>query len=359
MVTGFRGEDRAVPRRDYTNHLEAATLEPLEGRLLLSSGISLVYEQGPNIGQTYSGPITIKVSDFEVGTLYPMPGGPIGYSGLPGAGEDGGVAALDAFGGPSPAGALPLGPWTSPGGPGPGPGLEDFWGIGKFNSIHAPAADNVWTPLGKGHELNILFWGGQDIHVEPMGAGDIRIGAVGMHIDVYSNPLNSFSALGGTGARGPTNTYPNITNGVLELSMVALPGFINIPGVGAGLATAFESRFNFTSTTGDGEAFVELIPGTASYATFNTDGFAMPASNAAALGPGFDTTADFRVQFDTSPAQVADWLVTSDDPIKGNFVIPEPSSLCLLGLGGLAVLRRRRQGKPRTGVGRRLPLRRP
>jgi len=320
-----------------------------------AGAITLIYEEGPNIGQWYGpGPVTIKLTNFDVGSLYPIGIGPTGYSGLPapadGGGEAAGVAALDAAALITPPGALPLGPWMSPGGPGPGPGMEDTWGIGKITRIEDPALDAVWTTLGKGHELNMIFYAEQDIYVETQGIGpDQRIDGVGLRVDVYRNPTGSFSALAGTAGRGAANTYAGITGGVLELSMVSLPGYINIAGVGAGLATQFESRFNPVTTTGDGEAFVELIAGTNSYGQFNTDGWAMPAPNAAVLGGlGFDLTADLRLQFDTSPNLLAgtDWLVTSDDPVKGNvLLIPEPLTMMavVLGIGGLGGYIRKRR----------------
>ena len=56
MSTELRSEVRATPRTDHGREVrKAAALEPLEGRVLLSGGTSLVYEEGPNIGQPYSG----------------------------------------------------------------------------------------------------------------------------------------------------------------------------------------------------------------------------------------------------------------------------------------------------------------
>ena len=315
-----------------------------------AGAITLIYEEGPNIGQWYGpGPVTIKLTNFDVGSLYPIGVAPTGYSGLPapadGGGEAAGVAALDGVDIVSPPGALALGTY-----PGLDGFMEDTWGIGKITRIEDPALDAVWTTLGKGYELNVIFHSEQDIFVETQGVGpDQRIDGVGLRVDVYSNPTGSFSAVGGTALRGAGNTYPGITGGVLELSMLSLPGYINIAGVGAGLATQFESRFNPVTTTGDGEAFVELIAGTNSYAQFNTDGWAMPGPNAAALGGlGFDLTADLRLQFDTSPNLLAgtDWLVTSDDPVKGTvLLIPEPLTMMavVLGIGGLGGYIRKRR----------------
>lgn len=114
------------------------------------------------------------------------------------------------------------------------------------------------------------------------------------------------------------------------LSTQSVPGHINLNGVGGGLATEFESRFNASSLTGDGEAYVALTGG-ADMAQFSHDPFAPLADNL--------PTADLRLQWDTSPATIADWLVTGNDPISAE--VPEPAVLGVLAIGALAVLRRR------------------
>ncbi|MDY7010024.1 MAG: PEP-CTERM sorting domain-containing protein [Planctomycetota bacterium] len=292
--------------------------------------IPLVYEEGANIGQVFTtGEITIKMTAFDVGTVYPAlgpAGTSVGYSGPPGAGVGGGVTAVDGIAGQTPAsGALPVGVY---------PGPEDTWGIGKITRIQDANGDAIWTSAGKQAELTVYFWGEQDFFVEQMDSGNQRIDGVGMHFDIYEEPLPSataFNATGGTASRTPANTYPTVTDGILVLSGVSAAGFINGPGVAGGLATEFESRFNATSLTGDGEAYISLIGGT-DMAQFDTDYFISP------FGLG---NADFRVQFDTSPTNVADWLVTADDPVKG--YVPEPASLSLLILGGLVMICRRRR----------------
>ncbi|MCD4699406.1 MAG: PEP-CTERM sorting domain-containing protein [Phycisphaerae bacterium] len=293
--------------------------------------IPLVYEEGANVGQVFTtGGITIKMTAFDVGTVYPAlgpAGTAVGYTGPPGAaGVGGGVAAVDGIPGQTPtSGALTVGLY---------PGQEDSWGIGKITRIQDANGDAIWTSAFKQAELTIYFWGEQDFFVEQMDSGNQRIDGVGMHFDIYEEPLPSataFNATGGTAARTPANTYPTVTDGALVLSGVSVAGFINGPGVGGGTATEFESRFNATSLTGDGEAYISLIGG-ADLAQFDTDFFLSP------FGLG---TADFRLQFDTSPTSVSDWLVTADDPVKG--YVPEPASLSLLVLGGLAVICRKRR----------------
>lgn len=291
--------------------------------------IPLVYEEGPLTGTPFVvGDITLKMTNYGASTLYPVigpPGTSIGYSGPPGAAVGVGVAAVDGIGAPPPAGALSLGPY---------PGLEDAWGIGKVTRIQDASGDAVWTPAGKGAELTVYFWGLQDFYVEQIDSDNQRYDGAGMHFDLYTEPLPSptvFVPSGGTAARTAANTYPTVTDGTLVLSGVSVPGFINAPGIAGGLATEFEAQFNTTTVTGDGGLYVSLIGGQ-DRAQFDTDGFVSP------FGLG---TADLRVQFDTAPATIADWLMTADDPVKGH--VPEPATMTMLGLGALVLMRRKRK----------------
>lgn len=327
--------------------------------------ISLVYEEGPNTGQGVvpGTELTFKIGNFDVGTLYGIPG-PLGYSGLPapfdGGGTAAGVAALDAVG-VSPLGAQALGTY-----PGLNGGLEDTWGIGRITRIEDPAGAAVWTPAVKGHQLNAIFSALQDIHIEPSSvAGNTRISGVGLDVKIYNSPT-FLDATGGTAARLPGNIYPGINDAgqLLELSMISLPGYINGPGTGAAEATEFESDFNFVSLKGSGQAFMEILGGSSQF-LFDGSFWGLPdaypmaqspggAANAATLGAlgGFDLAADVHLQFTTDVndggpggTPLADWLVESDDPMKVKMFVPEPLTMLglFMGLGGVgAYIRKRR-----------------
>lgn len=322
--------------------------------------ISLIYEEGPNAGQAYNdfgGLLTFKVTDFDIGTLY-APGSSAGYEGLPAPFDAGGVAAgvaaMDALGASHPT-AQALGP-----NPGLNGGLEDTWGIARITRIQDIFGNAVWTPAAKGHELSVLFYGEQDFHIEPiidpisgLYTGNDRINGINFHLDMYNCPLGSFDASVGAGARLPGNIFPGINDAgqLLELAMVSLPGFINGPGSGGGLASEFESRFNFTSLAGDGETWLELTGGDSQWRFDGDlwgvpDAFAMNAANAAILGPlGYDLDADFSAAFDTTVFAPGGWLVTSDDPLKTRLFMPEPLTvlgLCL-GLSSVGAYVRRRR----------------
>lgn len=315
--------------------------------------ISLVYEEGPLTGQGVAPgtELTFKIGNYDVGTLYGA-SGPAGYSGLPApddlGGTAAGVAALDVLGA-SPAGALPLGPY-----PGTNGGLEDTWGIGRITRIEDPLGAAVWTPLGKGHQLNVIFYGLQDFHIEPSAtAGNTRISGVGLRVDIYNSAL-FLDPTGGTAARTAANTYPtvNAEGQVLELSMISLPGFLFESGTGGGEATEFVSDFNFVALKGSGAAFMEITGGASQPLLDGSfwglpDAYPMGAINAGILGAlgGYDLVADVQLQFTTDDTSVADWLVESDDPMKMITAVPEPFTMLglFMGLGGVgAYIRKRR-----------------
>jgi hypothetical protein len=318
--------------------------------------IKLVYEEGPNAGQPFYPPDRLiwDVFDWDVGTLYNPQTGPAGYQGLPelvpipgGPIDTGGVQVLDAL---QTAGPVNPGPGTDY------PGTEDTWGVARVRNITSGDGWTVWSETGKDQTLTIFFKGEQDIHIEPIldqagnWTGEDRISGVGFEMEIWSQtPAAGIDPeQGGLGPNARVgNFYPTCTVGTLELTLTSLPGFINPSNVGAGLASEFESRFDFTQLRGDGEAWMEITGG-ASQANFDFDPFAMNAANAATLGPlGFDLTADMSVRFDTSPyVGTSGWLVTSHDPLEcEGFWIPEPLTMLgmFMGLGGVgAYIRKRR-----------------
>ena len=298
--------------------------------------ITLVYEEGPYLGQSYVGPIVMKYMNFDVGTVYPTyaVGTSHGYSGPPNVAlVGGGVATLDGLGATPPPGVVPglVYPTSN----------EDSWGICRLTTIKDPAGWVLWTPAVKGREVTMLFRGEQDFYVKQESAVEQYIDGVGFALDFYEEPLpsaTSWDPTGGTAVRGSATTYPTITEGNLVLSLRSVPGFINGPGEYGGLATEFESRFKVSTLTGEGDVYADVVGGS-QMAIYDSNNI----STAVSVANGFPNT-DMSIAWTMQGTNVADWLVTSEDPIHTTVLIPEPVTtvsvlLAVAGIGGY--LRRR------------------
>jgi hypothetical protein len=315
--------------------------------------IQLVYEEanpikGKAIGDpfTLGEPVIFQIADYDVGTIYST-NATTGYRGNPvpndGGGVAAGAAAMDAIVAAQATGALPIAPY--------GDTLEDGWGVVRVTNIQDENGYIVWTSANKGYELLGVFYGIQDIHIEPSGVAVTtdRISGINFNIDLYSEAIGNWDPSGGTADRTGAGTYQGIGGGTLELRLNSLPGFIHDNNTGAGYATEFESLFNPTpgELVANALTYLEVDNSVGESAfLFDNDPFDMPAANAADLGPmGYDTTADMFGSFKADLTGVtSDWLLRSNDPIKAVYT-PEPVTMLglFMGLGGIgAYIRRRR-----------------
>jgi len=294
--------------------------------------IPLIYENGPKVGQAYtSGPLTIQVTNYEVGTLYNSiaPGASVGYTGAPSpAGYQAGVSQLDAIAAALPPNAQNRGLY-----PGLNGGQEDGWGILEVNNIKDASGFNLFTPAGKGEQLTGIFYGEQDFSLTQSTPTMQNYSGVGLQADFFLSPVQNFDPTGGTSVRNASNGYAGATTGNFVMHVGSVPGFINAPGVFGGTATEFQSSFDYADGTGRGQAFADIAPGTPEYSILHTGGFA------SAYGFG---NADLNFTYTDGPAGISNWLVQSNDPIKAN-AVPEPASLGVIGLIGAALLGRRRR----------------
>jgi len=295
--------------------------------------IPLVYENGPKVGQAYAGgPLTIQVTAYEVGSLYPATtlGTSIGYSGPPSpAGYQAGISTLDAITATTPPGAQARGEF-----PGANGGQEDGWGILQVNNIKDANGFNLFTPAGKGEQLTGIFYGEQDFSLTQSTPTLQNYSGVGLQADFYLSPIQNFDPTAGTAGRNASNGYAGATTGNFVMHVGSVPGFINGPGVLGGTATEFQSSFDYADGTGRGQAFANVAPGTPEYSILHTGGFA------SAYGFG---NADLNFTYTDGPSSTANWLVQANDPIKGNAAVPEPVSMGAIALAGAALLGRRRR----------------
>jgi hypothetical protein len=307
-----------------------------------ASAIVLTYEEagnGHNIGDAFTGgSFQIKILDFDMGTVYPN------------------LASGTSVGSTTPAVGIPL-VNAIPGQvqavnamPAAGGGLEDTWGIARITDIFDSAGVKIWSEAGKNAQLTIMFYGEQDFFVHQNADSTTSIDGVGLHADLYfqSKADGSYTPYDGTlggGGRTGVDTYTNVTDGTKILTTISTAGFIHDvgdPNTG-GAATEFNSLFN-PNSGGTGQTYLSVTGGTDA-AQFNTNGFLAPF----AAG----TTADLKANFTTVALgvggvdPVSNWLVSSNDPIRGNVSgVPDAGSSVLmfsLGLGFLAVAYRRRR----------------
>ncbi len=314
-----------------------------------ANAIVLAYESDPdgpggiNIGDAYVGPVQFKFVAFDNGTLYNPAGAPLtgGFSGSPGAGVAGGIAAVNALVPQIPA------TFAFPGTIDPGSN-EDSWGVGRVTNIQTLGGVDVWSPLGKGTELTAVFHGEQDFHIQPDPSNpgfDTRVSGAGLRLDIWEDgtpggpvdPVTTFNAALGPGGRTGAASYLNASDGTLVLSLASTAGFIHtntgaggpFPGFG-GSATEYSTTFNFGSLTGGGQFYLNVIGG-ADQSIFNTNAITSPSA-AFNFGAGVIPSqfSDFRGTFTSTPGQFG-FDVTANDPLTG-LAVPEPTTV-LAGLG--------------------------
>jgi hypothetical protein len=303
-----------------------------------ASAVDFSYEDtvsGHAIGEAFTGGgFRINLQNFDMGTTYPS----LGATGTSaGFGQDGGAASVGA-------GITALnGIQTA--GPTGAVGAEDSWGIARIITITDLVGSVIWSEAGKNAEITAMFYGVQDFYIRQLANGFQNIDGTGLTADFYfqskTDPLyTQYDPNSGSAGRTGLDDYTTVTDGTMFLRTVSVPDFIHDAGVLGGLDTEFNSTFNNTSG-GQGQAYVSVTGG-ADAAQFDTNGFVSP------FGTG--TTADLFAQFTTvAPSGVSDWLVSSNDPVRGNIAgVPDSGSTLLMltmGLAGLALGYRRRNRK--------------
>lgn len=253
-----------------------------------------------------NGPIVIKYVNYDVGTLYGVQNGL--YQG------EGNLNSLQQ---------------TGPKGGQPG---EDGWGIFRVESISdITGTISYYNRYTATTEITGILWGQRDTYLDQTGAGATLsqdIHGVGVHAAFFEDAAMNFNPL-----LGPTvrvgNAYPTVTDGTPIWTFNSATGWdTSFP------ADEFFTTFRPNATGGDTSANGGMFAATGAVPTFGT-GSMNDLLDPDGIAIGVAGRADFTGRVGTNG-----WDVNSNDPFIVT-VVPEPATLSLLALGGLALIRRR------------------
>ncbi|HEX2852055.1 MAG TPA: PEP-CTERM sorting domain-containing protein [Opitutaceae bacterium] len=297
---------------------------------------------GHAIGEAFTGgEFVIKYFNFDMGTVY----SPLGAPGTAAGFGQNGTGTQTVAGGTATLNGLPRAEAT---GDNPNGG-EDSWGIAKVEGIFDSSGGRIWSQDVKGQELTVMFYGAQDFYVQQVENGYQEINSAGLHVDLYLQSVGgpgytAYNPLLGSGGRTGTNSYTTVTDGTMILSTVSTAGFMFNNGTFGGQATEFRTNFN-AGSGGLGEAYLNVTGGSMA-SVFNTNSVTSPVS----LANNPALRADLFAQFTTDLTSVSDWLVSSQDPVRGNLItaVPEPSTYGLIAAGALAGIVALRRMKKRA-----------
>jgi hypothetical protein len=263
---------------------------------------------------SYTGPIIIKYSNWDEGTLYDVSSVPantiVSTSGL--------TKTL------SPTVPTHL---TSNVGP-----AGDSWGILRVSGIYTGDGNNnpLWTYSNSSpFEITGIFWGETDTNLQVSGGTEYIYGG-GMNFAFFANATGSLSAA------APNNAaVDSATAGQLIWSASSVPGVSgSVPG--AGFYTGFTPTTTAPLVNVNGAAWADfgsvVIGGIAHTGSLN----GMFGSDA--------PSHDLSVQFTGLPA-TGSWLTDSQDPALA-VSVPTPAAMSgavlLVGIGAVNLYRRRR-----------------
>jgi len=275
--------------------------------------------------------LRIKFTNFDMGVVYNNDA--VGTTASSGAAVDSWAAGQTAA-----TGAVPG---------------EDGWGIFKVTDLFlddVSAINPVWSDGDSGVELVGMFSGLTDTYVEQTDTTTHLIQGVGVRFELFEQAAGTFDETFGSSARTGATTYTSVTGGDRVLSFDSAAGHLNAPGDNGGAAIEFENVFDNGNFTGEGGAFADIdtsVIGDQWAPFLDSDSFTNANSIANGVGP-----ADLELQFDTfanpnfgGNGGLNDWLVQSDDPVRGNIVpLPGAASMGFGLMGLLAVARKRRNG---------------
>jgi hypothetical protein len=289
----------------------------------------------------YSGPITVNLTNWEGGTLYSV--------------DDGTYDAAQL-------GTLPDDPtmttypsktsFYNAGG-------SDSWGVVRVNSITATTSGTPLFTAGQGGEQIVgIIYGSHDQKLTQATTADMfsqQMAAKGMQLAFFDYPTYagtpSFAGGPSLGSGSESNPfYTGVTNMAnLLWTMRAVPGYNPADSVNS-FFTSFQVDLTSGAASSSGHLLADLtgLPDNAGHTVAALDAFGNGPGNsmlatksvAGAFGNA-DISLDFTAGQDpTLYPERGDWLLQSNDPVAA--ATPEPATLSLLVLGGLALWRTRR-----------------
>ena len=224
------------------------------------------------------------------------------------------------------------GSYSAPG----GDGTTDNWGVFQVNDI-ADAITNAtfWDSGDDGEYLIGLFYG-IDYQSVNTTTTTSNLQSVGGTFDVYvlnEDQLNDFQA---SLIDGVDQYYDNDTidyNEYHTITDISAPLFLSfdlVPGITPTDDNTIDGNLDIATAVFSGDAtwYASITGGDYAY-LFDTNGYSVSWTDGVGVQNGF---ADLYGVSDFGQATGGDFPTESQDPIEGTLV-PEPSSIMLLGLG--------------------------
>lgn len=219
---------------------------------------------------------------------------------------------------------------------------QELIGIGIVNFIRRADNTALWQNGQNGRELVMYF---HSYIAEALNFTPIGIGGLGV-IDFSGGVVELRSQA--TGLFNPATTIAggiaSVTGGNLFLSLAGSP----IGGLGAGGPITLSSAalnflgnpFNAGSVSGNG---LLDVTGGAAQTFFDTNTFGCVAANGAPCPD--DADKSFTSNGNIQPGGTSPWIFSGNGVARDFAVIPEPTSLALIGLGmlGMGAVSRRRK----------------
>lgn len=210
-------------------------------------------------------------------------------------------------------------------------GKEDSWGVAQVDQIQdANTSAILWDKdaLGATYELTIMYDGFDDNYlIDPNLVGKTNILSKGGVVNIYKDFAKDYIAGMNTGLAGRTgqSSFTGATEGELVLSLIPTARPLDL---------SLDTLFNFHTNNGSGEIFLDVVGGSW-LSLYNT--------NTLQFG------SDFHMVFSANDDGNPNLLVSGAGVADAN-IVPEPTTVALLGIGllgmiGIASRKRVKAGK--------------